>query len=769
MAIFVFGPIREQIMRKMDFEKLESKEMMARDSMAIESDAFLIPDEAAQISTPIAGAATIAKAPLASLPQLSSNPNATAKLVLDFDGNFLASWGGKQNVTTPAYDIDGDKTTFSDQEIANIRAIWERVAEDFAPFNVDVTTIDPGVLTDKVVAKIAIGGSYSDWYGSSAGGTSYIGGFSNAAPNVGFAFEDSLGNGNVKYTSEAISHEAGHLFGLQHQAKWDGTTFVTAYNQGNSAWAPIMGVGYYSAVTTWYNGPTSASSTSFQDDMAIIAGANNGFGYRVNPNGSMATAINLDSAFNVKSLIAQNTDKQFWKFTTTGGIATFNVTTAGAGIANFDSVLDIYNEAGSIVYTANSATSMDSVLSVNLTSGTYYAVVHSTGVYGYVGQYTLSGTFAYDQIAPEVTVLLDSNGIADGGNVSFGTTQVGTFVDRTFTVRNDGNSVLTLGGITGLPTGFTLLSDIGATSLQPGQTTTFTLRMDATITGTFSGIIHFNSNDADEGIYDINISGIVSPPPAPEVTVLTGTTGVADGGSVSFGTTNVGTVVDKTFTIRNDGNSVLTLQSITGLPNGFSIVSNIGSLSLQSGQSTTFTIRMTATVAGSYSGVIRFNSDDADEGTYDINVSGTVTAPSVTSAPELTVLLDGKNFVSYTTQASFARVPFGGYMDKTFTIRNDGTAPLVLQPIDTSKFVGAYSVVENIGNLTLQAGETTTFTIRFSGTTAGGQYFVFSFGSNDKDESKFYVQCTGTVLAPAAAQKADMIDLIMAEFATKKK
>lgn len=632
-------------MRKLAFETLEKKEMLASDV-----DNFVLPDGLNDVPACPMPIIAGAKVPLTALPLLSSNPNATAKLVLDFDGTFVASWGGKTNINNPVYDTDGDATTFSDQEIQNIRDIWARVAEDYAPFNIDVTTLDTGNLTDKVTAKVAIGGSYSTWYGQSAGGVAYIGGFYNGAPNVGFAFEDSLGNGNVKYTAEAISHEAGHLFGLNHQAQWNGTTFVTGYNPGANGWAPIMGVGYNQTLTTWFNGPTSLSSTSFQDDMSIISGMQNAFGYRVNPNGTMGTAKDLTSGSAVSGIIAQNTDKQFWKFTTSGG--TVNLTVIGAGAAaNFDSILDIYDSSGNVLFTANSTSTLNSSLNVNLSAGTYYAVVRSTGVYGRVGQYTLSGTFNVDTTAePEVAVLLGNTNIADNGSVSFGSTTVGTIVDKIFTIRNDGTSLLTLQGVTNLPAGFTLLTDIGSSALQPGQTTTFAIRMNAV-------------------------------------------------------------------------------------------------------------------AAGSFSGVIRFNSNDADEGTYDVNISGTVTPPVVTGTPELTVLLDNKNFVSWATQAPF-NVPFGSFVDKTFTIRNDGTGLLTLQPIDTTKFPAAYSVVENISATSLNPGETTTFTIRMNGTVVGSQYYTFNFLSNDKDESRFYVQLVGRVQPAATIRPAldvALVDLLMSE------
>ncbi len=84
--------------------------------------------------------------PLDSIPALNSNPGATASLYLDFDGHFQAVWSSYTNITTPAYDVDGDATTFSDEELANIQTIWETVAEDYSPFNINVTTLEPSVL-----------------------------------------------------------------------------------------------------------------------------------------------------------------------------------------------------------------------------------------------------------------------------------------------------------------------------------------------------------------------------------------------------------------------------------------------------------------------------------------------------------------------------------------------------------------------------------------------------------------------------------------------
>lgn len=76
-------------------------------------------------------------------PVFHSLPGAEAKVFLDFDGNWESSWGGSANVLTPPFDVDGDPTQFNADEQRRIHEAWTRVAEDFAPFNIDVTTEDP--------------------------------------------------------------------------------------------------------------------------------------------------------------------------------------------------------------------------------------------------------------------------------------------------------------------------------------------------------------------------------------------------------------------------------------------------------------------------------------------------------------------------------------------------------------------------------------------------------------------------------------------------
>jgi len=338
-------------------------------------------------------------AALDNIPILHSNAGASASIYLDFDGHFESNWGSYSNVTTPAFDRDGDTSSFSQSEIDQMIEIWERVAEDYAPFDIDVTTEDPGDFSNGVALRISIGGNGS-WYGS-AGGVAYINTFTNSIVNTVYVFSSNLYN--ARTVAEASSHEAGHGFGLHHQSSYDANGNKTAeYNQGNSAWAPIMGVGYYSTVTTWHDGPNSYGSTSYQDDMALISRTANGFGYRADDHGGSAqdaTALAVSGTSGAGSgIIEQNNDTDWFSFSTGAGSITLDVDVRQVG-ANLDVVLELLDEQGNLVASADPSNSLDATITANVSAGDYNLVVRSTGVYGYVGTYTVDATLQ-EEVAP---------------------------------------------------------------------------------------------------------------------------------------------------------------------------------------------------------------------------------------------------------------------------------------------------------------------------------------------------------------------------------
>jgi hypothetical protein len=334
------------------------------------------------------------KHPLSALPVLNSLPGAHAKLVLDFDGDIARTWGSYSVPATPAYDNDGDPTTFTQTELDNIQRIWARVAEKFSPFNINVTTVDPGYLANKEVLRVVIGGDGA-WTGSTVGGVAYVGSFYSSSPNIVYAFSDNLGKGHVKYTAEAAAHEAGHAFGLRHQSTYNGTTKTAEYNQGDANRAPVMGVSYYSARGVWWNGPSSVSSTSIQDDMAVLANNNNGFGYRADDHGdTIATATPLTingSTVSASGIVGRMTDKDVFSFSTGGGTIDITAAVAQHG-PTLRLRLELLNAQGTQIAAADSANLGETLRVTGLAAGDYHLVVASHGQYGDVGQYTITGT-----------------------------------------------------------------------------------------------------------------------------------------------------------------------------------------------------------------------------------------------------------------------------------------------------------------------------------------------------------------------------------------
>ena len=344
---------------------------------------------------------------------LHSKPGASKVIYLDFDGHTTSgtAWNtnftGGANIVTPPYSTDTTiSTAYSQTELDNIYSIWQRVAEDYAPFDVDVTTQDPGLEALRKTTtsdtqfgvRVCIGGSSYDWYGAGAGGVAYLNSFSWNSDTPCFVFTAQLGNGAAKYTAEATSHEAGHTFNLSHDGQVAyGTTAAVGYYQGHANWAPIMGVGYYKDVSQWSKGEYPYAN-NLQDDVAIIAGVT---GYRVDQHGDTivgATAL-TGTSVSTSGIIERRTDADLFAFTTGAGTVTFNAVPA-APSPNLDIQLALYDGLGNLVTSANPAT-LDATLSTALTQGTYYLAVDGIGTgdaltayndYGSLGQFSLTGT-----------------------------------------------------------------------------------------------------------------------------------------------------------------------------------------------------------------------------------------------------------------------------------------------------------------------------------------------------------------------------------------
>ena len=339
---------------------------------------------------------------MAQVPKLNSYSAASATVFIDFDG---------QLVTGTAWNYRGDiNAAPAGLSNAAITEIMDRVAEDYRPFDLNITTDSTlywAAPRNKRMRIIVT--PTSQWYGA-AGGVSYVGSFTWGDNTPAWVFSALLNN-NSKWVAEAISHEMGHTLGLQHQSSYDANCIKTAeYNTGlgtgEIGWAPIMGAGYYQNHTTWHIGPNTVNCGTLQNDFDIISTIN-GFGLRTDDHGnnsSTATAINIFAdAFSASGLINTATDLDVFKLvldhpTTLNLNAIPQNVGSGDDGANVDIKLTLMNGVDTI-NSYNPSTLLKAGIDTNLNAGTYYLVVDGIGnMYhndiGSIGLYNLVGTIA---------------------------------------------------------------------------------------------------------------------------------------------------------------------------------------------------------------------------------------------------------------------------------------------------------------------------------------------------------------------------------------
>ncbi len=358
---------------------------------------------------------------------LHSLPGATKTIYLDFDGFTTrdTQWNtdfNLPNIVTPVYDFDGDLLTFSYEERLAIQTIWERVAEDYRPFEVDVTTEDPGVEALRNTGgndqawgqRVVIGGSTNDWYtpvnGKAVGGVSY-GSFPWDSDTPNFVFGgDYINPADI---AEAASHETGHSVGLTHDSQFRFYSdigkdppetvrlFVEYYGghgSGETAWAPIMGVSYGKNLTQWskaeyFNGTNDkAGANPLQDDLEVITNRDgnngNGFGYRADDHGdttAMASPVVPDpltadsdtSLFEGEGIIERNTDIDFFSFTVDGlgELVSLDIQPFYNG-PNLDVLAKLSDSSGTVIATSDSIDVLGATFTDEaLLPGTYYVSV----------------------------------------------------------------------------------------------------------------------------------------------------------------------------------------------------------------------------------------------------------------------------------------------------------------------------------------------------------------------------------------------------------
>ncbi len=346
---------------------------------------------------------------VAQIPILNSYPSITNKVIyLDFDGQVVSGTMWNNGATINALP--------SIASAATIRNVWQRMSEDYRPFDVNITTDSMRFNNANPASRIRVVFTPTyQWFGNGAGGVAFVGSFTwGGTPGTPcWIFESQLGNG-AKNMGEAASHEVGHTLSLKHQSTYNSAcTKTNEYNPGLgtgvTSWAPIMGVGYSKNITLFHNGKSADGCNLIQDDLSssFMAGITglpylNYLADDIGNNFQNAKILNLNTTTAIDSgLINTTGDIDAFRFTICSNrYVSINAkpwaldTTTYTG-ANMDVKLKLYNSAGTLIASDSAISKLSALVGLNLSSGSYFFTIDGDASayytdYGVLGKYYVS-------------------------------------------------------------------------------------------------------------------------------------------------------------------------------------------------------------------------------------------------------------------------------------------------------------------------------------------------------------------------------------------
>jgi hypothetical protein len=342
--------------------------------------------------------------PTASVFELNSKPGSTKTIYLDFDGETVSgtAWNASNNgglpKTVPAFDRDGNPGSFSAAEQSDIRLFWQEVAEDFAPFDINVTTQRPASndAFTKTSASDQTYGSFvvvtpDRWLCTGCAGVAYVNVIDRSTMYNAYAWVFPSVNASIANFGSVASHEVGHNFGLSHDGVVNGAT----YYSGAGTWGPIMGSTNRQFIQ-WSRGEYAGANQT-QDDLAIIAAKT---GYNVDTSSSVANAVTVpagETVITADEVITSSGDVDVYAIDVVGGYLRLTLNRSSKGM-NLVPRVRLLDAVGTVVATSTPFTiNPTTVFDAAIPTGRYFAEITSAAApnsdfsaYGSLGYYNLT-------------------------------------------------------------------------------------------------------------------------------------------------------------------------------------------------------------------------------------------------------------------------------------------------------------------------------------------------------------------------------------------
>jgi hypothetical protein len=396
------------------------------------------------------------------------------------------------------------------------------------------------------------------------------------------------------------------------------------------------------------------------------------------------------------------------------GALTFNPSSIGFGSVTVGST---ENQTGTVTNSGGSAVTITRATAAGAgfsTSGMSVPVTLSPGqstnftvTFAPQAAGVATGSFAFTSNIATASVALTGTGQAVGtlgatpASFNAGSVQVGTNQSQTITLTNGGASSVTINQASATGSGFSVTGISVPLVLNAGQSASFTVTFAPNAAGAVTGNVAISSTASNPSL-NITLSG----------TGVTAGTLAANPTSIGFASVQVGNTQSQTQRLTNSGGSPIHIATASVTGAGFATSGLSVPTTLNAGGTLTFSVTFTPTSAGAVTGSLALTADG--------------------SVPNLSVALSGTGTVPGQLAASPANPNFG-----SVTVGTSQTQAGSLAASGASVTVSAVAssnsefVVSGLSlPITLTAGQTVPFTLKFTPQAGGAAASTITFTSN---------------------------------------
>jgi len=319
-------------------------------------------------------------------------------------------------------------------------------------------------------------------------------------------------------------------------------------------------------------------------------------------------------------------------------------------------------------------------------------------------------------------------------SLAFGAIQIGNSSALTVNVSNVGTADLELGTLTLNGSGdFAITVDPSLAVLAPGGATLLEVTYAPTNNGNDNGYVEIPSNDPDEPVVQIDLSGSEDPVPDIDVDPLL----------VDFGVVDIGLSPSDQVAVSNVGGASLTVSNLTLSGSAdFSYVSNSLPGSIGVGATRNVTVIYTPSDDLADTATLTIDSDDPDEPSVVVDIIGS-------PAEEPDILVDP-------LVVDFGQVKVQTADTEWVTITNVGDADLDLY--NCIPYGNGFAISSNPAGALLGPGDSAQMSVTFEPNNDVSYSGRVDISSNDPDEPVVQVDLLGEGAAPAIAFDPPLFD-----------